>query len=126
MGPEHNETLVAVRSTRQVAAQPVAFDPEAKAPTWEAFLNDIFMRNAAVVAYVQRAIGYSVTGSNAEQALFFEHGAGDNGKMGPPATVGSTPTGLPASHDPLQMAPFQDAALGGDARRVSRGRPRSF
>jgi putative DNA primase/helicase len=38
------------------------------------------MGNEAVIAYVQRAIGYSVTGSNAEQALFFEHGAGDNGK----------------------------------------------
>src|SRR5262249_61074548 len=44
---------------------PVAFDPEAKAPTWLSFLNDIFMRNQAVIAYVQRAIGYSVTGSNA-------------------------------------------------------------
>ena len=59
---------------------PVAFGPEAKAPTWRSFLNDIFMGNEAVIAYVQRAIGYSVTGSNAEQALFFEHGAGDNGK----------------------------------------------
>jgi hypothetical protein len=30
------------------------------------------------------------------------------------------------STDPLQMARLQDAALGDDARRVSRGRPRSF
>jgi hypothetical protein len=38
-----------------------------------------------------------------------------------PATAGSRQTGLPASHDPLRMARLQDAALGDDARRVSRG-----
>jgi putative DNA primase/helicase len=58
----------------------VVFDPEAKAAVWEAFLKDIFLGNQRVIGYVQRAIGYSATGSTAEQALFFEHGAGDNGK----------------------------------------------
>ncbi len=58
----------------------VVYDPEAKAPVWEAFLKDIFLGNQAVIGYVQRAVGYSATGSTAEQVLFFEHGAGDNGK----------------------------------------------
>src|SRR5262249_13876565 len=58
----------------------VAYDPDAKAPIWGSFLKDIFLGNQAVIGYVQRAIGYSATGSTAEQALFFEHGAGDNGK----------------------------------------------
>src|SRR4029453_2355929 len=58
----------------------VVYDPEAKAPVWEAFLTDIFLGNQAVIGYVQRAIGYSAPGSTAEQVLFFEHGAGDNGK----------------------------------------------
>ena len=58
----------------------VPFDPEAKAPTWGAFLKDIFLGNQSVIDYVQRAIGYSLTGSTAEQCIFYEHGAGDNGK----------------------------------------------
>ena len=58
----------------------VPFDPCAKAPTWDAFLKDIFLGNQAVIDYVQRAIGYSLTGSTAEQCIFYEHGAGDNGK----------------------------------------------
>jgi putative DNA primase/helicase len=58
----------------------VEYHADAKAPTWEKFLNDIFLGKLDVIAYVQRAIGYSVTGSNAQQELFFEHGAGDNGK----------------------------------------------
>ena len=58
----------------------VPFDPGAKAPTWDAFLKDIFLGNQAVIDYVQRAIGYSLTGSTAEQCIFYEHGAGDNGK----------------------------------------------
>jgi putative DNA primase/helicase len=58
----------------------VPYDPESKAPTWEAFLNEVFMGKACVIEYVQRAIGYSVTGSTVEQCLFYEHGGGDNGK----------------------------------------------
>jgi putative DNA primase/helicase len=58
----------------------VEYDPAAQAPTWLKFLNDIFLGNAEMIAYVQRAIGYSVTGLIEEQAFFFEHGAGDNGK----------------------------------------------
>jgi len=58
----------------------VPFDLTAKAPTWEAFLKDIFLGNQSVIDYVQRAIGYSLTGSTAEQCIFYEHGAGDNGK----------------------------------------------
>jgi putative DNA primase/helicase len=58
----------------------VAYEPDAKAPIWQSFLKDIFCGNPSVIGYVQRAIGYSATGSTAEQVLFFEHGAGDNGK----------------------------------------------
>lgn len=58
---------------------PVAFDPSAKAPTWGAFLERI-IPDQAVRDWLQRAVGYSLTGETREHALFLLHGTGANGK----------------------------------------------
>ncbi|MCU1677893.1 MAG: primase [Frankiales bacterium] len=58
----------------------IAYDPEATAPTWHAFLDRVFQADADLIAYVQRAFGYSLTGHTGEQALFVTHGRGANGK----------------------------------------------
>jgi len=59
---------------------PVEYDPEAKAPTWEAFLDSIFPGRHQVVRFIQKAVGYSLTGDTREHALFFCYGGGSNGK----------------------------------------------
>jgi len=58
---------------------PFAFDPRASCPRWEAFLERV-VPSGAVRAYLQRLIGYTLTGSVAEQILVFLFGAGANGK----------------------------------------------
>lgn len=58
---------------------PAVWDPEAKASLWERFLERV-LPDADVRAYVQRAMGYSLTGNVSEHCLFFAHGAGANGK----------------------------------------------
>ena len=45
-------------------------------PKFDKFLNDITDRNVALVAYLQRVIGYAITGSTKEHALFFLYGTG--------------------------------------------------
>ena len=62
---------------RKVAS--AAFDPNAAAPLWERFLERIFP-DADLRAFVQRAVGYSLTGDTTEQCLFLLHGNGANGK----------------------------------------------
>jgi putative DNA primase/helicase len=57
----------------------VAYDPAATAPRWEAFLRQV-IPDAAVREYLQRAVGYGLTGSVAEHVLFFLFGTGRNGK----------------------------------------------
>lgn len=57
----------------------VEYDPDAACPTWEAFLERV-LPDADVRAYVQRAVGYSLTGSTSEQCLFLLYGLGANGK----------------------------------------------
>lgn len=59
---------------------PVAYDPTARCPNWLAFLDKIMGGNAALVAYLQRAIGYSLTGNTDEHVMFIPYGTGSNGK----------------------------------------------
>ena len=59
---------------------PVPYDPEAKAPLFEKFLNDIFAGNQDVIRFVQRGTGYALTGDTSEQCLFIAWGDGENGK----------------------------------------------
>ena len=50
------------------------------APEWIKFLDDIFAGDPDLIRYIQKAIGYSLTGSTAEQCAFFCYGTGRNGK----------------------------------------------
>lgn len=47
---------------------------------WLDFLNDIFAGDKAVIRYIQKALGYSLTGSTREQIMFILFGKGRNGK----------------------------------------------
>lgn len=59
---------------------PVGYRPDATAPRWESFLAEVFAGDAAVIAFVQRAVGYALTGDIREQVFFLCHGGGANGK----------------------------------------------
>ena len=59
---------------------PIKYKPDAECPLWENFLNQIFDGDAELVNYIQRAVGYSLTGSTSEQCAFFLYGSGSNGK----------------------------------------------
>ena len=56
------------------------YDPATTAPRWIDFLAEIFSDQTDLIDYLQRAIGYSLTGDTREQCLFFLYGAGANGK----------------------------------------------
>ena len=49
-------------------------------PQWKAFLNTIFGGDAEMIRYIQKAVGYSLSGSTNEQCVFFLYGTGRNGK----------------------------------------------
>jgi putative DNA primase/helicase len=59
---------------------PVNYHPSARCPQWLKFLDRIFDHNTTLIEYVQKIIGYSLTGDVTEKALFMFHGDGNNGK----------------------------------------------
>lgn len=59
---------------------PVEYDPIADCVLWMQFLNRIMDGKQDLIKFLQRAIGYSLTGDTREQCLFILHGGGQNGK----------------------------------------------
>lgn len=64
--------------TKSTAATPAPAGTDA--PVWRAFLARIFRHDPELIPFVQRALGYSLTGSTREHALLFAWGEGGNGK----------------------------------------------
>lgn len=58
---------------------PVDYDPEALAPRWLQFLERV-QPDAEIRSWIQRYLGYSITGDVREQCLAFFYGDGSNGK----------------------------------------------
>lgn len=57
-----------------------SYSSENYCPNWLDFLNKIFLDNKELITYIQKAIGYSLTGDMSEQCLFMLWGGGANGK----------------------------------------------
>jgi putative DNA primase/helicase len=54
--------------------------PSGDCPLWRKFLSEITGSDKALQSYLQRMMGYALTGSTEEHALFFLYGTGANGK----------------------------------------------
>ncbi|TYB50251.1 DNA primase [Nonomuraea sp. PA05] len=67
----------AMLHTKVTACAP---DPDADMSRWQAFLADTFGEDHGLVAYLQRLVGYSATGSVSKHVLPFAVGSGGNGK----------------------------------------------
>jgi putative DNA primase/helicase len=59
---------------------PVTFAPAAGCPLWRDFQDTICGGDGDLIAFKQRAFGYSLTGETSEDALFIAYGNGANGK----------------------------------------------
>lgn len=59
---------------------PVEYLPEARCPLWQKFVAEIMCDDLGLVDFLQRAIGYALSGDMREQVLFIMYGTGENGK----------------------------------------------
>lgn len=58
----------------------ISHSADAECPEFLRFLDRIMGGNQALISYLQRFIGYCLTGDNSEQVLVFFYGTGANGK----------------------------------------------
>lgn len=49
-------------------------------PTWDRFIDQVFLGDRELIDFMRRAMGYGFTGDRREQVLFFWYGLGANGK----------------------------------------------
>lgn len=56
------------------------YDSNAQCPEWIKFLNTIFKEKQDLISFIQKAVGYGLTGDVSHQAFFILHGDGANGK----------------------------------------------
>lgn len=59
---------------------PVKYNPDAACPSFKSFLEQIMGGDQDLVEFIQRAVGYCLTGRTDEQSFFIAHGTGANGK----------------------------------------------
>ena len=53
---------------------PVVYDPDAVCPRWTQFVDEVMMGKAEVGRYLQKAVGYSLTGDTSLECLFIMYG----------------------------------------------------
>ncbi len=58
----------------------VEYTDKIDTPMWLEFLNQIFDNDQELINYIQKSVGYSMSGSTKEQCVFFCYGNGRNGK----------------------------------------------
>ncbi|EAU45085.1 DNA primase family protein [Salipiger bermudensis] len=80
VGPSWKVTLEKHRREDRISKLiPVEYDPDAKCPHWQAFLDRV-QPSRDMQVFLQRYVGYCLTGKTTEQKLVFNYGGGRNGK----------------------------------------------
>jgi putative DNA primase/helicase len=59
---------------------PMDYKRHERCPTFNQFLHEIFNDDKELISWMQRAIGYTLTGLTTEQVFFIAYGTGANGK----------------------------------------------
>lgn len=101
------------------------YDVEGKKPKmWLKFLNDVTAGNKALQKYIQKSVGYSLTGSNREQCAYFLYGMGNNGKSTFLDTIADLLGGYASNAQPetIMMRKWGDGGALSDIARLKSAR----
>ena len=99
----------------QTKLAPVAYDPDARAPVFERFLEQALPAND-VRAFVARSLGYALTGVVREHVLPVWYGAGGNGK----GTLQNAVSGVLGDYAKAVPADLMMRRTGGDQHPTER------
>lgn len=97
---------------------PVTFDPAAECPQFEAFLNRIMLERSDLVSFLQRALGYALTGLNSERVMFILFGSGRNGKSTLLETMAGVLGDYAGTAPPEMLLSRREAGIPNDLARL--------
>jgi putative DNA primase/helicase len=100
----------------------VSYDPVATCPLFLDFLDQIMDGNDGLTTFLQRAVGYSLTGSTEEHVIFVFHGGGANGKSTLVETVRTLLGDYAATADPNLLLAGKDEGVRNDVARLAGSR----
>lgn len=101
------------------------YDSSGKKPKrWLKFLDEITNGNKELQEYIQRSVGYSISGDTSEQCVYFLYGIGNNGKSTFLDTINDMLGGYSAHAQPetIMMHKFSDGGAGADIARLKAAR----
>lgn len=101
------------------------YDTTGKKPkAWLQFLDDVTNGDQELQEYIQRCVGYSITGSTREQCAYFLYGIGNNGKSTFLDTIADLLGGYSANAQPdtLMMSKFASGGANSDIARLKSAR----
>ncbi len=101
------------------------YDRECGKPKlWMRFLNDVTNGDKELQKYIQKSVGYSLTGSNREQCAYFLYGIGNNGKSTFLDTISDLLGSYSANAQPetIMMKKFGDGGALSDIARLKSAR----
>jgi len=110
------------RTDRLTKITAVGFSADARCERWERFLREVFPAKSDVVDFVQRAIGYSLTGDTREEAMFIAYGDGANGKSTLLETVKSVLGDYATTCAPDSLLSRREKAATNDIARLAGAR----
>ena len=101
---------------------PIVYDPEADCPRWIQFVDEVMQGKREVAKYLQKAIGYSMTGDTSLECLFIMYGPTTrNGKTTTIETILSVMGEYGRSAKPDMLASnFRGASNNGPSEDVAR------
>lgn len=101
------------------------YDQSKKKPKlWLRFLDDVTNGNKELQEYIQRCVGYSLTGSTTEQCAYFLYGLGNNGKSTFLDTIADLLGGYSSNAQPdtIMMKKWGGDSAGSDIARLKGSR----
>ena len=99
-------------------------DSGAQPKRWLQFLREITNDNDELIEYIQRCVGYSLSGSNREQCAYFLYGMGNNGKSTFVETIADLLGGYSANVQPesIMMKKWSGEGANSDIARLKSAR----
>lgn len=99
-------------------------DSDKKPELWLSFLNDVTNGDKELQEYIQKCIGYSISGSNREQCAYFLYGMGNNGKSTFLDTISDLLGGYSSNAQPetIMMKKFGGDSANSDIARLKSAR----